>query len=38
MHFVDFFMLFIDYINKKSSFESSNKQNEELKLHLNNKS
>ena len=38
MYFIDFFMLFIDYVEIIFSFESSNKQNEELKLHLNNKS
>ena len=29
MHFVDFFVLFIDYIERISSFEMSNKQNED---------
>ena len=31
-------MLFIDYIERIPSFEMSNKQNEDLKLHLINKS
>ena len=38
MYLIDFFILFIDYIEKISSFEMSNKQNEDLKLHLINKS
>ena len=38
MYFVDYFILFIDYIERISSFEMSNKQNEDLKLHLINKS
>lgn len=30
MHFIDFFVFFIDYIERISSFEMSNKQNEVL--------